>query len=233
MGKTAILTTILGILCLNLSAQTNKYFGVRAQFGAVLPQTSAAISTTGGLSSGIGLVYLQRLNNDWDVAIDGTFSVFSLLSNERDFDNVTQTFTALGERKINFMSPEMTVMLHKSYGLKSRFKAGFGGFLSKNIQKTTVGEQANYWGNSATVGDNYVLNNDFLTGINYGLSLESGFNFNAFQVHLRYKQGFANINTEGSLWRQNYVQFGVNYFFGWHQNEGFKYQLDNIQPYGF
>jgi hypothetical protein len=233
MGKTALLTTILGFLCLTLSAQPNKYFGVRAQFGGVLPQTSAAISIEGGMSGGIGLVYLQTLNKDWDMAIDGTFSVFSLLSNERDFDNVTQIFTALGERKINFMSPELTLMLHKSYGAKSRFKAGFGGFLSKNIHKTDVIEQANYWGNSATIDDNYALNNNFLTGINYGLSVESGFNFNAFQVLLRYKQGFANINTEGSPWRQNYVQLGVNYFFGMAKNEGFKHQLDDIQPYNF
>ncbi len=233
MGKTATLTTILGILCLTLSAQPSKYFGVRAQFGGVLPQTSASISTKGGMSGGIGLVYLQTLNKDWDMAIDGTFSVFSLLSNERDFDNATQTFTALGERKINFMSPELTFVLNKSYGMKSRFKAGFGGFLSKNIQKTTVAEQTNYWGNSATIEDNYALNNNFLTALNYGLSFESGFNFNAFQLLLRYKQGFANINTEESVWRQNYVQFGVNYFFGMAKNKGFKHQLDNIQPYGF
>jgi hypothetical protein len=233
MGKTATLTMILGFLCLTLNAQPNKYFGVRAQFGGVLPQTSAAISTSGGLSGGIGLVYLQTLNKDWDMAIDGTFSVFSLLSNERDFDNVTQTFTVLGERKINFMSPEMTVMLHKSYGAKSRFKAGFGGFLSKNIQKTDVAEQANYWGSSATIEDNYALNTNFLTGTNYGLSLESGFNFNAFQMLLRYKHGFANINTEGSPWRQNYVQLGVNYFFGFQKNDVFKHQLDDLQRYTF
>jgi hypothetical protein len=233
MGKTTILTIILGLLSLNLIAQSNKHFGVRAQFGGVLPQTSASISTKGGMSGGIGLAYVHTLNKDWDLTIDGTFSVFSLQSKERDFDYTTQTFTVLGERKINFITPEMTFMLLKSYGIKGRFKAGMGGFLSKNIQKTVVVEQANYWGNSTEIEDNYALNPHFLTGLNYGLSLESGFNLAAFQLSLRYKQGLANINTEGSVWRQNYVQFGVNYFFGVAKTERFKHTLDDIQRYTF
>jgi hypothetical protein len=233
MRKTVFFIIILGLTSFNLSAQANKYLGVRAQFGATLPQTSAEIAIKGGMGGGIGLAYLLEINPEWRMLLDGTFSVFSLMSTERDFDAATQTWTKLGERRINFLSPEMTLTLSKSHGAKNRLRTGLGVFLSKNFQKTPPSEQANYWGNSTTIDENYALSNQFLTGFNYGMSVESGVNFNVFHFSLRYKHGLVNLNTEGVAWRQNYVQFGVTYFFGMLANTGIKHTLDDNQRYTF
>ena len=237
MRKTALFTTlltiVLGVLSLNLMAQTGKYFGVRAQFGGVLSETSALVSTKGGFSGGIGFAYMYVLNKQWDMSIDGTLSVFSLQSNERDFDAFSQTWTLLGERKINFMTPEMVFTINKSFAENRRFKSGAGVFVSKNIQKTIIEEQANYWGNAASIDDNYIINNNFLTGLNYGFCLESAVNLGIFQLSMRYKHGLSNVNTEGAAWRQHFLQLGVTYFFGAQQKAAFKHNLDDNQRYGF
>ena len=233
MGKIAFFTTLLGVFSLNLMAQTGKYFGVRAQFGGVLSETSAMVSTKGGFSGGIGFAYMYVLNNKWDISVDGTLSVFSLQSNERDFDAFSQTWTTLGERKINFMTPEMAFMLNNSFAENRRFKNGAGFFVSKNIQKTTVAEQANYWGNAALIEENYAINISFLTGLNYGLCLESSVNLGVFQLSARYKHGLTNVNTEGAAWRQHFLQLGVTYFFGAHEKAAFRHILDDNQRYGF
>jgi hypothetical protein len=230
--RTTLLIT-LGLVALNLNAQSGKYMGVRAQFGAALSETSVDVSTKGGFGGGIGLAYMYVFNPQWDLTADATFSVFSLQSDERDFDSGTQTWTTIGSRNINFMTPEMTAVFCKSIGRSNRFKAGFGGFLSKNIQKTVVNEQANYWGNGSSVSNSFALNNHFLTGLNYGFCLESSVRVNVFRLSVRYKQGLANINTEGVAWRQNYLQIGATYFFGAPQNAEFKYPLDETQPYSF
>lgn len=233
MRKIALLTTVLGLFSLNSTAQTGKYFGVRAQCGSVLSETSALVATKGGVSGGIGFAYMYVLNNQWDMSIDGTLSVFSLQSNERDFDAFSQTWTALGERKINFMTPEMVFTVNKSFTENRRFKSGLGVFVSKNIQKTAVVEQANYWGNAASIEENYALNNNFLTGLNYGFCLETTVNLSIFQLSARYKHGLANVNTEGVTWRQHFLQLGITYFFGGHQKATFKHILDDNQHYGF
>lgn len=212
--RTALLTLVLGLFGFNLSAQSNKYFGVRAQLGGVLSETSATISTKGGLGGGIDFAYMYILNNQWDIMLDGTFSIFNLKSNERNFDFSGQTWTKIGERNINFMMPEMTFIFNKSFAKKRQFKSGFGIFLSKNFQKTPNSEQAYYWGNAPKIEDNYAINNDFLTSMNYGLCLESGAHLGIFDVSARYKYGLANINTEGVAWRQNYLQLGITYFWG-------------------
>jgi hypothetical protein len=233
MGKTTIFTMILGFLCLNSNAQSGKYFGVRAQLSLAFSETSASISTKGGFGGGIGLAYLYAFNPNWEMTADATLSVFSLQSDERDFDFSTQTWTKVGDRKINFMTPEVTLTFNKTYGRNGKVKMGFGGFLSKNIQKTVVTEQANYWGNGTTIDDSFVINNNFLTGLNYGFCLESGVNLGIFRLALCYKQGLTNINTEGSVWRQSFLQLGATYFFGITKTSEFKHQLDDIQPYSF
>ena len=231
--RIALLTTILGLFAFHAIAQTSKYFGVRTQFGGVLSETSADISTKGGFGGGIGFCYMYLLNNQWDITIDGVFSLSSLQSDERDFDIGTQTWTVLGVRKINFMTPEMTFTLNKAFADNRRIKSGLGVFFSKNIQKKSLYEQLNYWGNAPLIGENYALNNRFLTGINYGLCLESTVNVGIFQVSARYKHGFPNVNTEGVAWRQHYIQLGVNYFFGTRKREELKQRYDAIQPYNF
>lgn len=229
----AALTIILALFCLDSTAQSNKYFGVRAQVGGVLSETSAAISTKGGFSGGIGFCYMYLLTNQLDITIDGVFSVSSLQSNERDFDAATQTWTVLGKRTINFMTPEITFLMNKSFSDNRRFKSGLGVFCSKNIQKTRIDEQPNYWGNAPLIEENYALNNRFLTGLNYGVCAESSVNLGIFQVSARYKHGFANINTEGSTWRQHYLQLGVTYFFGTQKREELKQLYDDKQRYNF
>jgi hypothetical protein len=59
MRKITLLTIIVSLISLNLGAQTNKYLGVRAQFGTTLPQTSATIPIKSGKGGGIGLAYLM------------------------------------------------------------------------------------------------------------------------------------------------------------------------------
>ena len=231
--RTTLLTIILLAISWHLTAQTGKYFGVRAQVGGVLSETSATISTTGGLSYGIGFAYMYLLDNQWDMTFDGVFSLYNLQSTERDFDFATQTWTVLGERKINFMTPEMTFIVNKAFAKNRRIKSGLGAFLSKNIQKTRVNEQPNYWGNASSIEENYALNSQFLTGINYGVCLESTINVGIFQVSARYKHGFANVNTEGVAWRQHYLQLGATYFFGTQKRAELKQRYDAIQRYDF
>ena len=105
--------------------------------------------------------------------------------------------------------------------------------MTKNIQKTTVAEQTNYWGNAASIDDNYSINNNFLTGLNYGFCLESAVNMGIFQLSMRYKHGLTNVNTQGAAWRQHFAQLGVTYFFGAHQKVPVKHNLDDNQRYGF
>jgi hypothetical protein len=184
----------------HLMAQSDMYFGIRAQGSMALARPAVPVSLTGGLGGGLGFAYIYLINKNWDMMADGTFSYYNLTAND-----VT----------VNFFAPEVAYSINKSFGEKQRFKLGAGIFLGGISTQTKYYDQFVYWGNAAKEAERYsVTESRFLSGFNYGLCVEPILNFDVFQLSVRYKYALANINTEGPAWRQGALEFGATYFFG-------------------